>query len=237
MKKIVTCCISFLSFFFLTAQPTFNSQRFSTQLKDITNYAKKAFTNFPNTYKLEGAIEYRLIQLKDGQSFYQASFANNISTASANKMESFLIQQITLALDDKYDSTRISNDGNSTNLLFISKCDCDIVLVRLRTIYINPKQSSLYIDIPGNKGNKIYTHNNNDITKKIKKIIVDILGVDEIKVTEDACFSTDLGADDLDKVEIIMDFEKEFNILISDEEANCIRTVGQAIAYLESRIK
>ena len=76
-----------------------------------------------------------------------------------------------------------------------------------------------------------------DITSSVKKIIVDKLGVDESEVTREANFTSDLGADSLDTVELIMEFEKEFNISIPDEQAETITTVGQAIDYLEEHVK
>ena len=74
------------------------------------------------------------------------------------------------------------------------------------------------------------------IEEKVKKIIDDKLGVDEAEVTAEASFTNDLGADSLDTVELIMEFEKEFDISIPDEQAEKIQTVGQAISYLESQI-
>jgi acyl carrier protein len=76
-----------------------------------------------------------------------------------------------------------------------------------------------------------------DIAQKIKSIIVDKLGVEESEVTPEASFTNDLGADSLDTVELIMEFEKEFNISIPDEQAETITTVGQAIEYLEEHVK
>jgi acyl carrier protein len=76
-----------------------------------------------------------------------------------------------------------------------------------------------------------------DIATRVKKIIVDKLGVDEAEVTLEASFTNDLGADSLDTVELIMEFEKEFNISIPDEQAETITTVGQAITYLEEHAK
>ena len=76
-----------------------------------------------------------------------------------------------------------------------------------------------------------------EIAEKVKKIIVDKLGVDESEVTEEASFTNDLGADSLDTVELIMEFEKEFNISIPDDQAENIATVGQAISYLEENVK
>jgi len=71
-----------------------------------------------------------------------------------------------------------------------------------------------------------------EIAEKVKKIIVDKLGVDESEVSESASFTDDLGADSLDTVELIMEFEKEFDLSIPDEKAENIQTVGQAIEYL-----
>lgn len=73
-----------------------------------------------------------------------------------------------------------------------------------------------------------------DIANRVKEIIVDKLTVDENEVTPAAEFSKDLGADSLDTVELIMEFEKEFNITIPDEDAEKISTVGDAIEYIES---
>ncbi|HNW70201.1 MAG TPA: acyl carrier protein [Bacteroidales bacterium] len=76
-----------------------------------------------------------------------------------------------------------------------------------------------------------------DITARVKAIIVDKLGVDENEVTPEASFTNDLGADSLDTVELIMEFEKEFNIAIPDEEAEKIGTVGDAVKYIENNTK
>lgn len=75
-----------------------------------------------------------------------------------------------------------------------------------------------------------------DIEETVKSIIVDKLGVDESDVTPDASFTNDLGADSLDTVELIMEFEKEFDLTIPDEEAEEIATVGDAIDYLEEKV-
>jgi len=75
-----------------------------------------------------------------------------------------------------------------------------------------------------------------NIKEKVTQIIVDKLGVDESEVTTEASFQNDLGADSLDTVELIMEFEKEFDISIPDEQAENIQTVGQAVTYLESSV-
>ena len=74
-----------------------------------------------------------------------------------------------------------------------------------------------------------------NIAEKVTKIIVDKLGVDESEVTIEANFTNDLGADSLDTVELIMEFEKGFDLSIPDEEAEKIQTVGQAVSFLESQ--
>jgi len=73
-----------------------------------------------------------------------------------------------------------------------------------------------------------------DVSGKVKKIIVEHLGVDESKVTDDASFIDDLGADSLDTVELVMAFEEEFGAEISDQEAEKILTVGDAVRFIES---
>jgi acyl carrier protein len=74
-----------------------------------------------------------------------------------------------------------------------------------------------------------------DIFERVKKIIVDQLGVDPAKIVTEARFREDLGADSLDLVELIMGFEEEFGGTISDDEAQGIKTVGEAVKYLETR--
>ena len=72
-----------------------------------------------------------------------------------------------------------------------------------------------------------------DISSRVKAIIVDKLGVDENEVVPEASFTNDLGADSLDTVELIMQFQKEFDIQIPDDQAENIITVGQAIEFIE----
>ncbi len=72
-----------------------------------------------------------------------------------------------------------------------------------------------------------------DTATKVKAIIVDKLGVNEAEVTSEASFTNDLGADSLDTVELIMEFEKEFDIQIPDDQAEAIATVGDAISFIE----
>ena len=76
-----------------------------------------------------------------------------------------------------------------------------------------------------------------EIESKVKEIIVDKLGVEEENVTPEARFTNDLGADSLDTVELIMEFEKEFGIKIPDDKAETIQTVGDAIKYIEENAK
>lgn len=76
-----------------------------------------------------------------------------------------------------------------------------------------------------------------EIASKVQKIIVDKLGVEESEVTPTASFTNDLGADSLDTVELIMEFEKEFGISIPDDQAEKIQTVGDAVSYVEANSK
>ena len=76
-----------------------------------------------------------------------------------------------------------------------------------------------------------------NLENKIKEIIIDKLGIEESEITESASFTNDLGADSLDTVELIMEFEKEFNVSIPDEDAEKIGNVGDAISYLKDNVK
>jgi len=76
-----------------------------------------------------------------------------------------------------------------------------------------------------------------ETAEKVKAIIVDNLGVDSKEVVGEASFTNDLGADSLDTVELIMEFEKEFDIQIPDDKAEAITTVGDAIAFIEDTKK
>ena len=73
-----------------------------------------------------------------------------------------------------------------------------------------------------------------EIAERVKNIVVDKLGCEPEKVTPEAAFITDLGADSLDTVELMMDFEKEFGLSIPDEDAEKIKTAGDAISYVEA---
>ncbi len=75
----------------------------------------------------------------------------------------------------------------------------------------------------------------NDLESKVTSIIVEKLGVEESDITPEASFTNDLGADSLDTVELIMEFEKEFDITIPDEDAEKIATVGDAVEYLQQK--
>ena len=76
-----------------------------------------------------------------------------------------------------------------------------------------------------------------NLEKKINEIIIDKLGIEESEITDSASFTNDLGADSLDTVELIMEFEKEFNVSIPDEDAEKIATVGDAVSYLKEHLK
>lgn len=75
-----------------------------------------------------------------------------------------------------------------------------------------------------------------DVAQRVKQIIINKLGVEESQITDSASFANDLGADSLDTVELVMEFEKVFNLTIPDEDAEKIGTVGDAITYVQSHI-
>ena len=97
--------------------------------------------------------------------------------------------------------------------------------------FSDPQYVTEFLSKHANDDNKISTES------KVKAIIVDKLGVDEAEVKPEASFTNDLGADSLDTVELIMEFEKEFGISIPDDKAEKIGTVGDAIAYIEENAK
>ncbi len=76
-----------------------------------------------------------------------------------------------------------------------------------------------------------------DVEAKVKEIIMNKLGVEATQVTTEASFTNDLGADSLDTVELVMEFEKAFNLQIPDEDAEKISTVGDAVKYLTAKVK
>ncbi|HCA43206.1 MAG TPA: acyl carrier protein [Bacteroidetes bacterium] len=76
-----------------------------------------------------------------------------------------------------------------------------------------------------------------EIQDKVKQAIIDKLNVEESKITPEASFINDLGADSLDTVELVMKFEEEFDIKIPDEDAEKIQTVGAAVSYIEDKLK
>ncbi len=75
-----------------------------------------------------------------------------------------------------------------------------------------------------------------DLKAKVTEIIVNKLGVEESQITDEASFTKDLGADSLDTVELIMEFEKEFDLTIEDSDAEKIQTVGQVVSYLNEKL-
>ena len=105
------------------------------------------------------------------------------------------------------------------------------------TIHVNG--GCIWLEILFNNLIRNYTHErefmSDDVKAKIKKIVADHLGIEEEKVTDEASFIDDLGADSLDTVELVMAFEEEFGSEISDSEAEKILTVGDAIKFIESK--
>jgi len=75
-----------------------------------------------------------------------------------------------------------------------------------------------------------------DVYDRVKKIVIDRLGVDEAEVTPEANFKDDLGADSLDVVELVMELEDEFDLEISDEDAEKVTTVGEVVKYIEAHV-
>ena len=117
------------------------------------------------------------------------------------------------------------------------KCATDCIFILLYLLY-NVKNSflctanlkSIFVFI--NLNSKVMS----EVAEKVKDIIVDKLNVEKSEVTNEASFTNDLGADSLDTVELIMEFEKEFDIQIPDDQAEKITNVGEAVAYIEEAV-
>jgi len=137
---------------------------------------------------------------------------------------------------------RTYNTANGTALLFYKLYNANMVFIDLFSVCYKKTGKNGVSDVGLLKKYifapyKLNLYDMSDIASRVKKIIVDKLGVDEAEVTNEASFTNDLGADSLDTVELIMEFEKEFNISIPDEQAETITTVGQAVSYLEEHAK
>jgi len=118
--------------------------------------------------------------------------------------------------------------GGYANLTIIKKINVKCLINLSVDVSLQPEKLTFF--------HQQVLKNMANVADRVKKIIIDKLGVDETEVTLEASFINDLGADSLDTVELIMEFEKEFDVSIPDEQAEGIQTVGQAISYLEQNV-
>jgi acyl carrier protein len=122
----------------------------------------------------------------------------------------------------------LQKGGGEVNLTIIKKINVKCLINLSVDVSLHPEKLTFF--------HQQVLKNMANVADRVKKIIIDKLGVDESEVTLEASFINDLGADSLDTVELIMEFEKEFDVSIPDEQAEGIQTVGQAISYLEQHV-
>jgi acyl carrier protein len=118
--------------------------------------------------------------------------------------------------------------GEAAELICVKKITTKCLSTLSLSVYLPPEKLTFF--------HQQVLKNMANVADRVKKIIIDKLGVEESEVTLEASFINDLGADSLDTVELIMEFEKEFDVSIPDEQAEGIQTVGQAISYLEQNV-
>lgn len=243
MQKIISCTISTLSCVCVAAQPATAPTEFETQLKELLNYAKAGFKNMPPGFKIEGTLSGNIQHTNKGIPFYRSLANNKVSVAKAQEMAMRWSNKIQSALGNDYVKLAKNPTPNSNETSFVNSAYCNFEIIRVTTSVAAGKRN-IYLDVfyDQTKKNELLVRNHgtnsgNNIGNRVKKIIIDKLGVDEKEVTDEASFTNDLGADSLDTVELVMEFEKEFNFSIPDQDCECISTVGQAITYLEAHIK
>jgi acyl carrier protein len=136
----------------------------------------------------------------------------------------------------------LTDDSSSIRRLSqVEPANCFCFVLGVVFVFVGPQRRFLWRSGGLQDFGPWYTHPfsgeqvMSDIAAKVQSIIVEKLGVDEADITDDASFTNDLGADSLDTVELIMEFEKEFDITIPDEDAEKIATVGYAVSYLTEK--
>ncbi len=245
MKKIIASGISTVTYCALIAQPSANSNSFSMQLNELINTAKKGFKTMPIGLKLQGSLASSIKLGDDSTSFYHFLFANKIPIKEADSLIKKLTEKIKSSLGNEYIYQQGPQSPHHQENCFINKNNLSLEVITLTRYYIAPTYN-IYIDIfYGKKKRMKYAnfvsettiHDSSNIASRVIKIIIDKLGVEEAEVTAKASFTNDLGADSLDTVELLMEFEKEFNISIPDEDCEHMITVGQAITYMEDHVK
>lgn len=237
MKKIIISGISSIACVSLIAQSPVDTIDFSTQLKALVNSAKNSFKAIPLDIKLKGALTARMIRDNNNDLYYHSVFAGKLSIHEADSLINQLTEEIKSALGDGYEYEKKPETYDVQETCFINKNPTSSDEITVTAFRFFP-QCNVYIDIFSKKRTRAENANDtSDIASRVKRIIVDKLGVEEAEVVPEASFTNDLGADSLDTVELVMEFEREFNISLPDEECELITTVGQAINYLKWYIK
>jgi acyl carrier protein len=203
------------------------------------------------TEALDNGLKITLIFGKNKQQIKSVNFASRIDVYFYENLHAkFYINENGVLISSMNMLTYSEANNREIGVAFSRKDDNDknIIVDCYKEFESIKKQSVKLNSIYTNSTDKIESTQNitNPITistifkskyfRSIKAIIVDKLGVNESEILPDACFISDLGADSLDLVELVMEFEKEFNIAIPDDEAEQISTINQAIEYIEFRL-
>ena len=238
MKKIIIVSLSSITCTALMSQSRTGSNDFSLQLKNLLDSARNGFKTIPLNIKLKGALTAGIKFDSEESPYYHSVFGNKISAKKADSLVRKLTARIKAALGTDYEYEKRSDLIGVQEIIFVNKNKSIPGKIAVTSLCGLPK-CDVYIDITSEKSIDISSENKIDtsqIFSIVKKIIVDQLGVDEAEVTPEASFTNDLGADSLDTIELLMEFEKEFNISIPDEDCESMTTVGQAVTYLKERI-
>jgi acyl carrier protein len=239
MKKIIIVSLSSITCASLMAQSRAGSSDFSSQLKNLLDSARNGFKTIPLNIKLKDALTAKIEFDNEDNPYYHSVFANKISVKKADSLVRKLTNKIKSALGNDYEYRKKSDLIGVQEIIFVNKNKSipDKIVV---TSLCGLPNCNVYIDISYEKKIDISYEEKIDTSKIfsiVKKIIIDKLGVDEAEVTLEASFTNDLGADSLDTVELVMEFEKEFNISIPDEDCESMTTVGQAVTYMKAHIR
>lgn len=232
MQKLFLLLLANLLITAVTAQPLADTTAFSVQLRTIMNYAANNFKDMPPGYKLQGALDGKVQTDTNGYSFHRSVMAKVTTSSKANKQVLLLWNRIKNAFSNETYSYEEKNGANNIlEINFIDTIDDHRQKITLGGKKVKNK-ITISIDIACITGT---TNEKLEIIQKVKKIIIDQLGVAEKEVTDEAALTNDLGADYLDTIELLIALEKAFNISIPDDDMEKIYTVGQMISYIEGR--
>lgn len=218
----------------------------------------KCSFNIPSEFDFQGdrwRFVFTVNELSEGDQWYVVDFRNgplNLSQDDYNAIFAAIEEELGLDPDDYGIDSKIEDICNDEEWIvglcdrlqdefsfeFDDESNIETIadLIDYVAEHLNEDKEVEQTETVSDTSYSEAPYHNPNIENLVKSIIVDKLGVDEWEVTLEASFTNDLGADSLDSVELIMEFEKEFGIPIPDEEAEKIATVGDAVAYIEANM-